>query len=136
MYLIFPKADSPHIAFRLAREMQEHTRQCFHWCNDSRIVPCELGESWGPSEPDLQAAAALEYTIQVDFTAYDDEPEDWSGSEEGEECLENEELYEQLESMALRDQYTSLKALPSNDDEYSSDGSIGQSPVKKRRRQQ
>lgn len=79
--------------FRLKQEMQVLVRHCFLWCRDSRIVPCHLDECWGPSEDDLKDVAKFEYTKQVDYSAYDTEPEDLSSPEEDEAGFADEELY-------------------------------------------
>lgn len=113
--------------------MTNFTRQCFLWRRDARIVPCDLGESWGPSEDDLKAAGALEFTKQVDYSAYITDEEEPSSGEEEEIDFEDNELYEQIENMALRDEYRGVRML-SEEEQYSSDGSIAASPSKKRRR--
>lgn len=119
------------ILFRLSREMSEQARLCYRWRQDCRLIPCTMGESWGPSEAELIDAGRIEYSHQVDFSAYETDPHACSSSEGEEDCWEDEELYEQMETMALRDEYS---ARPSaDDDNYSSDSSRPMSSVKKRK---
>lgn len=130
--LMLMKGDNPGVLFRLSREMSEHTRQCYRWRQDCRLIPCTIGECWGPSETELIAAGALEFTHQVDFAAYETDSDDCSSSEGGDDCWEDEELYEQMENMALRDAY-SARHLP-DEENYSSDDSVELPEAKKRKR--
>lgn len=123
---------NPGLQFRLSQDILDHTRQCYRWRQDCCLIPCSLGEAWGPSDAELIAAAALEFTIQVDFSPYESEPDDGSSSEADDNCWEDDELYDQMETMALRDQYAGRRPLA--EEHYSSDSSVGVSPSKKRRR--
>lgn len=96
------------------------------------MIPGGLGEFWGPSEAELTAAAALEFTSQVDFTNYETDLDECSSSEADEDCWEDEELYEQMATLALRDEYATRHS--ADDEMYSSDSSVEVSPLKKRRR--
>ncbi|KZP06311.1 hypothetical protein FIBSPDRAFT_914718 [Athelia psychrophila] len=120
------------LQYRLKQEMTNFTRQCFLWRRDARIVPCDLGESWGPSEDDIKAAGASEFTSQVDYSAYISEPEEASSEEEAID-FDDDELYEQMETMALRDEYRGVH-MSSEEDEYSSDGRNAANHSRKRRR--
>lgn len=127
-----PIATNLDLQYCLKQEMTNFTRQCFLWRRDARIVPCDLGESWGPLEDDIKAAAASEFTRQVDYSAYISEPEEASSEEEVID-FDDDELYEQMETMALRDEYRGVH-MPSEEDEYSSDGSNAANHSRKRRR--
>lgn len=84
----------------------------------------------------MLASGALEYSSQVDFTVYEDGPAEWSGEEDEEEAYEDEELYEQMETMALRDEYRhgARHSVLTSGEHYSSDDSMAASPTKKRSR--
>lgn len=115
--------------------MMDLTSKSYRWRQDCRPIPCTLGECWGPAEADIMAAAALEVTSPVDFTAYDSHHDDVSSSEGEDGRWEDQELYEQMETMALRDAYTTQG--PSDVERYSSDDdstSIEMPLAKKRKR--
>lgn len=80
----------------------------------------------------------MEYTRQVDIIGNKSGPEGWSDSDEEEEeaTFEHEELYEQMETMALRDEYRGhARNTPLVDEEhYSSDSSVMASTSKKHQR--
>lgn len=76
----------------------------------------------------MKAAGASEFTSQVDYSVYTSDTEEESSADEE----EDNELYEQMETMALRDEYRGGH-MPS-EEEYSSDGSIAENPSRKRRR--
>lgn len=126
-------ADNPDLRYRLAREAKELCRLSFIWRKDCRGVPGDIGECWGPSEIQMLDAGALEYNIQVDIECG---LEDELSAEEEEPY--DEELYDQLETMALRDEYrgnaSNRHVLP--EETFSSDSERGMaiSPTKKRRR--
>lgn len=105
----------------------------FIWRKDCRIIPYDMGECWGPSEIEMRKAGALEYNVQVDI---DGGPEDGLSAEEEEPC--DEELYEQLETIALREEYRGSAFNPDflAEEGFSSDSERGMSisPTKKRRR--
>lgn len=105
----------------------------FIWRKDCRVVPGDLGESWGPSEIEMLDAGALEYNKQVDIGT---EVEDGLSAEEDEPC--DEELYEQLETIALREEYrgSGSKSNVRVEEGFSSDSEVDilTSPSKKRRR--
>lgn len=123
---------NPGIQYRVSQAMSDLTRQCYRWRQDCRLIPCTLGEYWGPTEAELIAAAALEFTSQVDFATYESDPDDCSSSEGEDDCGEDEELYQQMETLALRDEYAVRP--PPDDEQYSSDDSIEFAPTKKRKR--
>lgn len=77
----------------------------------------------------MMAAGALEFNTQVDI---DSGPEEELSAEEAEPC--DEELYEQMETMALRDEYRGRAG--GGEEVFSSDSETGVvvSPSKKRRR--
>lgn len=122
--------------YRLVQEMKAFTRLCYLWRQDSRHVPCDLSECWGPPEHKMLVSAALEYTSQVDFSVYEDGPEEWSADEHEEEAYEDDELYAQMETMALRDEYShgARHSVLTNEDHYSSDDSMPDLPTRKRSR--
>lgn len=121
--------------YRLVRELEEFTRLCYLWRQDSRTVPCDLNEYWGPPEHDMMVAAALEFTSQVDFSLYEQPEEQLSASEEEEEGYEDEELFLQMEAVALRDEYGQGPEHSIHfNAEYSSDDTMQASPTKKRPR--
>lgn len=74
----------------------------------------------------------MEVSRQVDLSAYETDVEDYLSSEGEDDGGEDEELYEQMETLALRDMYSAHS--PHDDDElYSSDSSVQMSPRKKRK---
>lgn len=115
--------------------MRELTRYCFLWRRDCRIIQCDLGELWGPPEHEIKAVAALEYTRQVDLAQYEPGFEDLSASDEEEADIGDEELFDQMEAMALRDEYRhGSQSAHANEDQHSSNGSMTTSLTKKRAR--
>lgn len=121
--------DDSDLVYSLSREAKELCRLCFLWRRDCRIIPCNLGESWGPSESEIMAAGTLEFNTRLDF---DSGPQEDLSAEEEEPC--DEELYEQLETMALREEYRGqatdgVEVLSSD-----SESGVPISPSKKRRR--
>ncbi|KAF7965169.1 hypothetical protein HWV62_45272 [Athelia sp. TMB] len=130
-------SDDEDITYQLQNEVAALSRMCYIWCKDSRPIPCTLGEDWGPSESTMRDAGAIEYTKQVDTTTDDTAFENDASGEEMDYF--EEELYEQLETMALRDEYRvkSFKSVQSVTEDASSDSerSISPSPPQKRRKQ-
>lgn len=131
--------DNPGMEYHIKRAVKDFTRLCYHWRQDSRNVPCDFNERWGPPESEMMISAALEFTSQVDFTLYEG-PEESSASEaeddaSDDDAYEDEELYAQMEAVALRDEYRgrASHSVLSNA-EYSSDDSMQASPSKKRPR--
>ena len=130
--------DDDDLTYQLKQEATALCRLCYIWRKDSRSISCGLDEDWGPSEPEMQAAGALEYTKQTDIIPSENDHinDDVSGEEM--EYYE-EELYEQLETMALRDEYRA-KSFQSpqfltEDASSDSERSASPSPTKKCHRQ-
>lgn len=125
--------DNPDMAYHINREVKDFTCLCFLWRQDCHNVPCHFNEYWGPPEDEMMISAALKVTSQVDFTVY--EGLSPTASEGEEEAFEDEELYAQMEAVALRDEYTELGSHSGlSNAEYSSDDSMQASPAKKRPR--
>lgn len=83
----------------------------------------------------MKTAGAFEFTRQVDYSVYTSDPEEVSSADEEVIDFEDDELYDQMETMALRDEYRGGGHMAS-EEEYSSDGSIAGHPSRKRRRRQ
>ena len=80
-------------------------RICVTWDQATKGIPCNLPNEWGPSQVELSAARKYELQEQV-LIASDhnsEEEDDDSELEEEEEDMNNAELLDNIEMMALID---------------------------------
>ncbi|KAF7965549.1 hypothetical protein HWV62_42898 [Athelia sp. TMB] len=128
-------SDDEDMIYWLSRMAQDLCRLCFLWRRDCHVIPCTLKNPywWGPTDAEMLEAGSREYNAQVGAVSSSDEA---SG---GEEYVCDEELYEELETMAFRDQYrwrSQGREADLTSEQYSSDNDsiYLTTPAKKRRR--
>ena len=100
--------DDSNIVYQLDLHAEELCRLCVIWRRNLRPLPGnELGDTWGPSEQDLQKASKVEFNPnwgEGDPINEDDggpEDNDW---EDIDETIDND-LVESMEAVAFTDEY-------------------------------
>jgi hypothetical protein len=94
---------------RVVYQLKEKEKQLLHicvtWEQSTKGIPCELPYEWGPSQVELSDARRYELQEQVLIASDHSSDEDELEEDGEEEDMENAELLDNIEMMALMDEF-------------------------------
>ena len=98
---------------RVVYQLKEQEKQLLHicvtWEQATKGIPCDLPNEWGPSQVELSSARKYELQEQVlvasNHNSEEEEEDDTEEDEDGNEDMENAELLDNMEIMALIDEF-------------------------------
>jgi len=94
------------VVYQLKEQKKRLLRICVTWDQATKGIPCNLPNEWGPSQVELSAARKYELQEQVLIASdhnSEEEDDDSELEEEEEEDMNNAELLDNIEMMALID---------------------------------
>jgi hypothetical protein len=105
------------VVYQLREQEKRLLHICVSWEQATKGIPCELPNEWGPSQVELSNARKYELQKQVLISSEDNSDEEEGENEEEEEekeeeekdqeeeDMENAELLDNMEMMALIDEF-------------------------------
>jgi hypothetical protein len=118
-------ADDSDITFQLMLQKRELTLLCLRWEGKVCTIPCEGlegldSQQWGPSDADLASAAVSQLIIANPKASQPKDSSDEEGDSGNEASSSDEhglddDIFDEIESVAFTDIYCSLSMTPDLD---------------------
>ena len=93
------------VVYQLKEKEKQLLRICVTWEQSTKGIPCELPNEWGPSQVELSNARRYELQEQVLIASDHSSDEDEEEEDREKEDMENAELLDNMEMMALMDEF-------------------------------